>query len=307
MYKGKLTPASLQTISLARTRLGKETIAALLINGNDSQAESLHNAGADLVNKVVCKSTAPDVIASVCASVIDNMKAQFILTPHSSSSKQYIGAIAVKINMPLVVDVVNFESSNSSITVKKPVYSGKAFAEIKLAKPALISIRPNSHPIITHSGEREIEAQDIEVQGSKLEIKVIDTVEGGDQSLADAKIIVSGGRGIKSAEYWPALRSLCDVLGAALGASRAVVDAGWIAHEHQVGQTGKTVTPDCYIACGISGAIQHMAGMNSSKVIVAINKDPSAPIFKIATYGIVDDLFEFIPAFEKELKKYYGK
>ncbi len=169
----------------------------------------------------------------------------------------------------------------------------------------MITVRPNSQELISHSGAT-VEEGGIAAGAVKSVLKDLELTGGTKVQLADASVIVSGGRGIKGPENWPLLQELCDTVGAALGASRAAVDAGWIPHAHQVGQTGKTVSPNCYIACGISGAIQHLAGMGSSKVIVAINKDPEAPIFKVATYGVVDDLFTVVPALTAEFKKVLG-
>ncbi|MDH5655763.1 MAG: electron transfer flavoprotein subunit alpha/FixB family protein, partial [Spirochaetia bacterium] len=193
-----------------------------------------------------------------------------------------------------------------SVEVKKPIYSGKAFAKIKAASPAVLTVRPNSQEVISHTGSETIESSSASEGDVASKLTDLDLDAGTNVQLGDASIIVSGGRGIKGPENWPLLQELCDVLGAALGASRAAVDAGWISHSNQVGQTGKTVSPNCYIACGISGAIQHLAGMSSSKYIVAVNKDPEAPIFKVATYGIVDDLFEIVPALTAEFKKVLG-
>lgn len=186
------------------------------------------------------------------------------------------------------------------------VYSGKARATVAADPAAGLQIatpRPNVFPASKGAaGAGEVVPLDFAVT-IRAKVVKMEMPEAGELDVAEADKIVSGGRGIKGPENWPVLRALCHELGAALGASRAAVDAGWIGHEHQVGQTGKVVSPTLYVACGISGAIQHMAGMGSSKVIVAINKDADAPIFKVATYGIVGDMFQIVPALTESVKR----
>ena len=187
------------------------------------------------------------------------------------------------------------------------MYSGKARVVVTAAPGAAIQVatpRPNVFPAqkADAPGAGETVAIDPPLR-IRAKVVAMETAEAGEIDVAEADKIVTGGRGIKGPENWPILRDLCHELGAALGASRAAVDAGWIGHEHQVGQTGKVVSPSLYVAIGISGAIQHLAGMGSSKVIVAINKDPEAPIFKAATYGIVGDLFLIVPAMTEAAKK----
>jgi len=170
----------------------------------------------------------------------------------------------------------------------------------------VFTIRPNSQEVASANGAGSVESTSQSTGDVKTKFVSVELSGGSKIQLTEASIIVSGGRGMKGPENFPLLQELCDTIGAALGASRAAVDAGWISHSHQVGQTGKTVSPNCYIACGISGSIQHMAGMGSSKYIVAINKDGDAPIFKVATFGVVADLFEVVPSLTKEFKKVLG-
>lgn len=301
---GLLKKSSLEVVSAARSLGGP--VAALLINGSDEHAESLFQAGADVVIKNQAESYSPQGYANIAAQVARSKQATVVMLPHSIQSKDYAGRLSVKLNSSLIADVVEIRGDSGEVEVKKPIYSGKAYAAIKAKAPLVLTVRPNSQEIISYSGPETIEASDVAEGEVASRLSDIDASGGSKVQLADASIIVSGGRGIKGPENWPILQALCDRIGAALGASRAAVDAGWIPHSHQVGQTGKTVSPSCYIACGISGAIQHLAGMGSSKVIVAINKDVEAPIFKVATYGIVDDLFAVVPALEEEFKKVLG-
>jgi len=198
---------------------------------------------------------------------------------------------------------------NGTLRGRRPIYSGKAFARIAMsgAQPAVATLRPNAFPSGTPDSARsaEVVRLDPPLSADELRGRVVRLEKPEEQELdvAEASIVVSGGRGLKEPDNFSIIRDLAQALGGAVGASRAVVDAGWIDHAHQVGQTGKVVSPDLYIACGISGAVQHLAGMSSSKVIVAINKDPEAPIFKVAHYGIVGDVFEIVPALTEAVRE----
>jgi electron transfer flavoprotein alpha subunit len=198
---------------------------------------------------------------------------------------------------------------NGLLIAKRPVYAGKAYVEVTcpVSRPQMASVRPNVLEMIPPAAGKKGEAVKVEakVDPSSLRTAVVEVVKaaGAKVDLTEAEIIVSGGRGIKGTENFKVLEELAEVIHATVGASRAAVDSGWRDHNDQVGQTGKVVTPNLYIACGISGAIQHLAGMGSSKIIVAINKDPDAPIFQKADYGIVEDLFKVVPILTEEFKK----
>ena len=212
--------------------------------------------------------------------------------------------VAARLGVGAIPDAVALTLNGDSFSVRRPVYSGKAFAEADTAgkKPQVISLRPNVFAAEETGGSAEVVAIDGLALSIRALVKELVVAAGEELDVAEADIIVSGGRGIKGPENFALIKSLADALGGAVGASRAAVDAGWIDHSHQVGQTGKVVSPSLYVACGISGAIQHLAGMSSSKIIVAINKDPDAPIFKVADYGVVGDLFNVIPPMVEAIK-----
>lgn len=312
---GEIKDGSLKKISKELTSAGKKIassisgkVEVLLIGTNaDKFASELADCGADTIITADLDEFSADGYTNIITTVVGNKKPTVVLMPHSAYGKDYAPKVAIRCNAGIVSDVVGLTVDGGKVVAKKPIYSGKGYANLKVnSEIQMFTVRPNSQEVSSNKGAGVVEKSG--VGAGEVRVKVINTeLTGGSKvQLADASIIVSGGRGMKGAENFAILQQLCDTISAALGASRAAVDAGWISHSHQVGQTGKTVSPNCYVACGISGAIQHLAGMGSSKYIVAINKDADAPIFKVATYGVVADLFDVVPALNTEFKKALG-
>lgn len=239
---------------------------------------------------------AQDAVAATGATVL--------ISSATALGKELSASLAARLDTELVQDCIAV-TWDGGLVAKKPMYAGKIVADLRVqVSPAFASLRPNVIALVRNeSPAPTVEARTVPDTTPRTTVSAMQLSEGGEIDLSEAKIVVSGGRGIGGPEGWPVVRDLCAALGAALGASRAVVDAGWIHHSHQVGQTGKVVSPDLYVACGISGAIQHQAGMRTARIIVAVNKDPNANIFKIADYGIVGDLFEVLPLIAAEARK----
>jgi len=226
-----------------------------------------------------------------------------ILVGATPSGRDVAARLAARLRRPYLSECTDLVIDGTNLEATRAMYAGKVRARVRAALPAVASVRPNAFPLADGATEPQVTTVPAGETPGLTFVRFEPTASGGGRvSLSEARVIVSGGRGLKGPEAWSQVEALADVLGAALGASRAVTDAGWRPNEEQVGQTGKTVTPDLYIALGISGAIQHLAGMTSSKVIVAVNKDPDADIFKVADYGVVGDVFEFLPAFTEAVK-----
>jgi electron transfer flavoprotein alpha subunit len=246
--------------------------------------------------------------ASAMAAVIKEVDPGFVLFGATAMGKDLSSRVAAKCDAALMTDCTEIDLEDGALKAKRPVYSGKVYAEVMTTKDKIkmASIRPNIFPPVEASQDAA-EVVDVafpEDEGSiRAMVKEIVKSAGGEKDVTEAEIIVAGGRALKSAENFQILKDLADVLGGTVGASRAAVDAGYVPHSIQIGQTGKVVNPKLYIACGVSGAIQHLVGMRTAKVIVAINKDANAPIFQKADYGIAGDLFEVVPLLTDEFKK----
>ena len=235
--------------------------------------------------------------------------ADCILVGATLNGRDLGARVAAKLGWAYAADCTDVVPKDGALEAKRPMYAGKIRATVKVPLPAVVSVRAGAWTLPADVAAPQVSEIDAGADDGRLAFGRFEATAsgGGRVSLAEARAVVSAGRGLKGPENWKMVEELADVLGAATGASRAVTDAGWRPNEEQVGQTGKTVTPDLYVALGISGAIQHLAGMTSSKVIVAVNKDPDADIFKVADYGVVGDLFEFVPAFTEAVKKVKGQ
>jgi electron transfer flavoprotein alpha subunit len=310
---GALRRASLEVVSEARRLAdqmggGTKVESILVGSGVAPLAATLAAHGADRVHLVDARELAAyatEGYARAVAQIITNEKPKVVLIPYTAMGKDLAPRIAARVGAGLVSDVVKLTVKDGKLQARRPMYAGKTFATVEwVGEPAMATLRANVFPLAPADAARKAETVTADVDVADQRAKVVSTqaTAAGKIELTEAQIVVSGGRGLKGPENFHLIEELAAALGAAVGASRAVVDAGWVDHHYQVGQTGKTVSPSLYIAAGISGAIQHLAGMSSSKVIVAINKDADAPIFKVANYGLVGDIFELLPKLTEAAK-----
>ncbi len=314
---GEVDSIAWEAMGVARSAaddLGGQVVALVLGDGVSGLAEQAIQFGADnalVADDATLKTFRLEPYAAVVANVAQEHKPAALIMGASNSGLELSAYVAAKLGVGLAADCTEVGVADGQLVATRPALIGNLIAKVTFgeAKPPIITIRRRVFPVPETDTGRSGESSPIEAVLAEDDIST--KVEGyesavGEVSLTDAKIIVSGGRGVGGPEGFAPVLELAQALGGAMGSSRAAVDAGWIPYVHQVGQTGKTVQPDLYIACGISGAIQHLAGMKTSKLIVAINKDAEAPIFKYAHFGIVGDLFKYVPALSEEFKQRLG-
>ncbi|MBU1075668.1 MAG: electron transfer flavoprotein subunit alpha [Spirochaetes bacterium] len=316
----KLANVAIELISKAREladQIKTKVITVILGDKISDLAKIAISYGAD---KVICsedpilKEYRCDSYANVMTNIINEEKPEIVLMGATSIGRALAARIAVRVNTGLTADCtgLDFDMERRILLQTRPAFGGNLMATIECPyrRPQMSTVRPKVMKIGKKDDKRKGEIVHFKagIKEADIRTKILKIVNQaqGEVNLEEAEVIVSGGRGLHKPENFTLIKELASVIGAAVGASRATVDAGWIEPHHQVGQTGKTVAPKLYIACGISGAIQHLAGMQTSDIIIAINKDPDAPIFNVATYGIVGDLFEVVPALIKEIKKVKG-
>ena len=303
-WDGKFRKSTFETVSYASETaklLGTDVVAVSLGKISEEELNKLGNYG---VTKVVSCSGIDKGDSQAAAAVIANLSADATVLVFSNTytAKMIAPRLSVKLKAGTISNVIALPESTSPLKVKRKAFSSKAIeTTIVTTEKAILSIAPNSYGLIETGGTCSIESLDSSEKGT-ITIEGQETASGK-ISLSEAEIIVSAGRGLKGPENWGMIEELAELLGAATACSKPVADIGWRPHGEHVGQTGKAVAPDLYIAIGISGAIQHLAGVNSSKVMVAINTDPEAPFFKAADYGIVGDAFEVVPKMIEEIKK----
>ncbi len=337
-FKGEALPASWEAVMVARKtadEIGAGVTAVVIGSGVEGLAKTAIQYGADevlLADDASLEDYRAEMYTATLVKAAGEGEPDVVFFPTSTRGREIAGMAAIDLNSGVLADVTALENDGGTLTATRPVYAGKLLAKVQCsAKPQMVTLRVRSFGKAEADQGRSGDIKNIEpgMADGDAVTKVVGYAESaGGVSLTDASVIVSGGRGVsnradlevpggitdeKEQEIWRAhqgfklVGDLAEVLGAAVGASRAAVDAGYIPYSNQVGQTGKVVSPDLYIACGISGAIQHQAGMRTSKVIVAINKDSEAPIFKLARYGVVGDLYDILPALTAAMKERLGK
>ncbi|WJY28034.1 MULTISPECIES: electron transfer flavoprotein subunit alpha/FixB family protein [Sporosarcina] len=308
--EGELRNVSFEAIAAAKQISGGGTITGVLIGESvENLAQDMIQHGADRVVTVEnadLKQYTSDGFGQAFMAVYEQEKPEAIVMGHTALGKDLSPKIAAKLGSGLISDVTTIEGEGDDAEFIRPIYSGKAFEKVKNKEGLLfVTIRPNNIEPLEKDDSRSGDVSSVSADITNLRSVIADVVRKASEGvdLSEAKVIVAGGRGVKSEDGFKPLEELADLLGGAVGASRGACDADYCDYSLQIGQTGKVVTPDLYIAVGISGAIQHMAGMSNSKIIVAINKDPEANIFKVADYGIVGDLFDVMPILIDEVKK----
>ncbi|MEC5144434.1 electron transfer flavoprotein subunit alpha/FixB family protein [Chitinophaga sp. 212800010-3] len=309
--QGKIKKAALEAIQYgAKVAQQLGTTATALVLGPVDSAEltALGNYGAQKVLHAAdarLHEVESIVYTKIIAEAAEKEGSKVVIFPHNFDGKAIAPRVSARLKAGLVAGAISYPDTANGFVVKKNVFSGKAFANINITSDKkVISVIPNTFALTPDTATAQVEAFSPAINDADFKVKVVKTeTVSGDVPLTEAEIIVSGGRGMKGPENWGILEDLAKALGAATASSRPVADAGWRPHHEHVGQTGLTVRPNLYIAVGISGAIQHLAGVNGSKVIVVINKDPEAPFFKAADYGIIGDAFEVVPKLTEAVKK----
>jgi electron transfer flavoprotein alpha subunit len=305
----ELKKGSLELLNAAK-KSGREVVAGLVGPGTKALTAKAAQAGAKTV--FVCDAPAlghynPDTFTAAVTSMVKESGADTVLASSSVMARDLFPRVAARLDSGVASDCTILELTSSSLKVRRPLYAGKCTAEVEFVNSPvkIVLMRPNQLPVgqMDAGATASVREFPAPAAGGKITCKEVQKGSSSKTDLTEANVIVSGGRGMQNADNFKMLEDLANVIGATVGASRAVADAGWVPHSMQVGQTGKTVAPSLYIACGISGAIQHLAGMSGSKVIVAVNKDADAPIFQKSTYGIVGDVFEVVPKLTEEFKK----
>jgi len=313
----KLKRPALEAVSEGRrladklSGLSAELGVVLIGKGINALVNEVGSVGADtvfLADHDLLESYSAQGYSRTIAKVLRDEKPAIFLCSATAMGKEVAARVAANLGVGLASDSTELALEGHKLQARRPIYAGKAYATCAFQRePQMATLRPNVFPLVVGRSVASPKAVKVSVDfgAEAIGARVVGLAqaEGEKVDLVEAEVIVSGGRGLKGPENFHLIRELAEALGAAVGASRAVVDLGWIEHSHQVGQTGKTVSPTLYVACGISGAIQHLAGMSSSKYIVAINKDSDANIFKVATYGVVGDVFEVLPELTKEIKR----